>query len=154
MIYVLALLLGVVVGLRTMTPPAMVAWAAHLGWLNVAATPLAFLGSIWTRVIFTLAALVELVTDQLPSTPSRTVPVQFAARIISGAFCGGAIAMGKDASPVIGGLAGIVGAAIGTLGGRAFRGKLAAAFRRDPPAAFIEDAIAIGGAVLIALALR
>jgi uncharacterized membrane protein len=152
-VYLLALLLGVVVGLRTMTPPAMISWAAHLGWLNLAGTGLAFLASIWARVILTLAALAELVTDQLPSTASRTVPVQFGARIFSGAFCGAA--MGLAHKSMIGCLlAGIVGAVIGTLGGRAFRAKLAAAFGKDPPAAFIEDAVAIGGAFLIGLALR
>jgi uncharacterized membrane protein len=39
----------------------------------------------------------------------------------------------------------LCGAAIGTVPGHAFRLRLAAAFKRDPPAAFIEDAIAIGG---------
>jgi uncharacterized membrane protein len=43
---------------------------------------------------------------------------------------------------------------IGTLGGRAFRGALASAFGSDRPAALIEDAIAIGGAALIVMALR
>jgi uncharacterized membrane protein len=51
-------------------------------------------------------------------------------------------------------LAGIVGAVIGTLGGRALRARLAAAFGSDRPAAFIEDAVAIGGALLIGVALR
>ena len=32
-IYLLALLIGVVAGLRTMTAPAAVSWAAYLGWL-------------------------------------------------------------------------------------------------------------------------
>ena len=47
-------------------------------------------------------ALVELVTDQLPTTPSRKVPVQFGGRIVSGAFCGavlGAAAGGAVARP-------------------------------------------------------
>jgi len=149
----LALLLGVVAGLRTMTPPAMIAWAAHLGWLDLAPTALAFLGNIWSRVLLTLAALGELVTDQLPATPSRTVPVQFGARLVSGGFCGAAIGLAHNGT-VACTLAGVVGAVIGTLGGRAFRARLAAAFRRDPPAAFIEDALAIIGALLIGLALR
>jgi uncharacterized membrane protein len=51
-------------------------------------------------------------------------------------------------------IAGIAGAVIGTLGGHAFRARLAAAFRRDRPAAFIEDAIALGGALMIVTALR
>jgi uncharacterized membrane protein len=41
---------------------------------------------------------------------------------------------------------------IGTLGGHALRARLAAAFGRDRPAAFIEDAVAIGGALLAVLA--
>ena len=105
------------------------------------------------RWILTLLALVELVTDQLPSTPSRTVPVQFGARIIMGALSGAAI--GSAGGAMIGGLlAGIFGAVIGTLGGRAVRAQLAAAFGGDRPAALIEDVVAIGGALLIGVALR
>lgn len=152
-VYLLALLIGVIAGLRAMTAPAMISWAAHLGWLNLNGTWLAFLGNIWTCLIFTILALGELVTDQLPSTPSRTVPVQFAGRIISGALSGAAVGAGKGM--LIGGLcAGIAGAVIGTLGGSTVRGKLSAAFGSDRPAAFIEDAVAIGGALLIGVALR
>jgi uncharacterized membrane protein len=152
-IYLLALLIGVVAGLRAMTAPAIVSWAAHLGWLDVSGTWLAFLGNAWARGILTLLALVELVTDQLPSTPSRTVPIQFGARIATGALSGAAI--GASGGVMIGGLlVGIIGAIIGTLGGRAFRARLASAFGSDRPAAFIEDAVAIGAALLIGVALR
>jgi uncharacterized membrane protein len=51
-------------------------------------------------------------------------------------------------------VAGIAGAIVGTLAGHAFRVRLAAAFGQDRPAAFIEDAIALGGALAIGLALR
>ena len=152
-VYLLALLIGVVAGLRAMTAPAAVAWAAHLGWLNLDGSWLAFFGNVWVRWILTLLALVELVTDQLPSTPSRTVPVQFGARILTGALSGAAV--GAAGGSWVGGLvAGVIGAVIGTLGGRAFRAKLAAAFGSDRPAAFIEDAVAVGGALLIGAALR
>jgi uncharacterized membrane protein len=152
-VYLLALLLGVVAGLRAMTAPAAVSWAAYLGWLDLSGTWLAFLGSIWATVILTLLALVELVTDQLPTTPSRTVPVQFGARVLTGALSGAAV--GTAGSSLAGGLiAGVVGAVVGTLGGRAFRARLASAFGSDRPAAFIEDAVAVGGALLIVLALR
>lgn len=148
MIYLSALLIGVIAGLRAMTAPAAVSWAAHLGWLNLAGTPLAFLGSIWAVGILTVLALGELVTDQLPSTPSRKVPMQFGGRLLTGALSGAAI--GAAAQMLVPGLiAGIVGAVIGTYGGAAFRGRLAGLFRRDPPAALIEDAIAIGGAYAI-----
>lgn len=152
-IYLLALLIGVVAGLRAMTAPALVSWAAHLGWLDLNNTWLAFFGNVWARWILTIFALAELVTDQLPSTPSRTVPVQFGTRIVTGGLSGAAIGAGSGAW--IGGLiAGIIGAVIGTLGGREFRGRLAKAFGSDRPAAIIEDVVAIGGALLIGVALR
>jgi uncharacterized membrane protein len=88
MAYALALLAGIVAGSRALTAPAAVSWAAHLGYLNLDDTWLAFMGYAWTPWIFTLLALVEYVTDQLPSTPSRKVPPQFGARIVSGALCG------------------------------------------------------------------
>jgi uncharacterized membrane protein len=152
-VYLLALLIGVIAGLRTFTAPAAVAWAAYLGRLDLSGTWLAFFGNVWARWILTAFALVELVVDQLPSTSSRTVPVQFGARITTGALSGAAI--GAAGGSWVGGLvAGIVGAVIGTLGGRAFRSRLAAAFGSDRPAALIEDAVAIGGALLIVMALR
>jgi uncharacterized membrane protein len=151
--YLLALLMGIVAGLRAMTPPALVAWAAHLGWLDLSGSWLGFLANAWVRWILTLLAVVELVTDQLPSTPSRTVPIQFGARIATGALSGAAV--GTAGGVMVGGLlSGIVGAVIGTLGGSALRARLASAFGSDRPAAFIEDAVAIGGALLIGVALR
>jgi uncharacterized membrane protein len=152
-VYGLALLIGVVAGLRTFTAPAAASWAAHLGWLPLAGTPLAFMGSVWAAGILTLMAFVEFVTDQLPTTPSRTVPMQFGARIVMAAVAGAAI--GAPSGLLIGGgIAGIVGAVIGTFGGRAARARLAAAFRKDRPAAFIEDAVAIVVAILVVLVIR
>ncbi|WHO76322.1 DUF4126 domain-containing protein [Rhizobium sp. BT03] len=148
MFLLLALLIGVISGLRTMTAPAAVAWGAALGWFDVSQTPLAFMGYRWTPWIFTILAVTELVADQLPSTPSRKVPMQFGARIVSGALSGAAI--GAASSLLFGGLiAGVIGAVIGTYGGAAIRGRLAASFGRDLPAALIEDAVAVIGAVLI-----
>ena len=152
-IYLLALLIGIIAGLRAMTAPAAVAWTVAVGWLDVSGTWLAFLGSVWSRWILTLLAVVELITDQLPKTPSRTVPIQFGTRIATGALSGAAVA--AAGGTWVGGLvAGVVGAIIGTIGGRAFRARLAAAFGSDRPAALVEDAVAVGGALLIGLALR
>jgi uncharacterized membrane protein len=142
MLYLLALLIGVVAGLRAMMAPAAVAWGAYLGWLPVAGTWAGFMGHWIAVAIFTVLALVELVTDQLPSTPSRKVPQQFGARLVSGAFAGAII--GTAGGALIAGLiAGIIGAAIGTYGGAEVRAALARAFGRDLPAALIEDAVAI-----------
>src|SRR5215471_21423102 len=149
----LALLIGCIAGLRTFTAPALVSWAARLGGLNLSETWLGFLGAAWTPWILTLLAVGELFADQLPSMPSRTAPRGFGARIVSGAVSGAAV--GTAGGTMVGGMvAGIVGAVIGTLGGHAFRAQLAAAFRRDRPAAFIEDAIAIGSALAVGMALR
>jgi len=142
MIYVLALLIGVVAGLRAMTPPAAVAWGAYVGWIPLAGTWAGFMGSWITVAIFTVLALVELVTDQLPSTPSRKVPQQFGARLIVGGFAGAIIGT-VGGTMIVGLAAGVIGAVIGTYGGAALRGKLARAFGWDLPAALIEDAIAI-----------
>jgi uncharacterized membrane protein len=152
MIYVLALLMGVVGGLRAMMPAAALSWAAYLGLLKLDGTWLSFLGSIWAVILFAILAIGELITDQLPSTPSRKVPVQFGGRVVIGALAGVVIA--GPANWMLGALAGVVGAVIGTLGGAELRGRLAAHFGRDQPAAFIEDAIAIAGAALIVLALK
>ncbi|MBS7700115.1 MULTISPECIES: DUF4126 family protein [unclassified Chelatococcus] len=153
MLYLLALLIGVIAGLRAMTAPAAIAWAVYLGWLDLSATPLAFMGYAWTPWIFTVLALVELIADQLPSTPSRTVPVQFGTRVVVGALCGACVGA-AGGNLAVGAACGALGAVVGTLGGRSVRRSLAASFGKDPPAAFIEDAVAIIGAVLIVVVLR
>ena len=146
--FLFALGIGFIAGLRAMTAPAAVAWAAWLLWLPLEGTPLAFMGSVWAVGIFTLLALFELVSDQLPSTPSRKVPVQFGTRLLMGGLCGAAI--GAATGILLAGLAcGVVGAVLGTWLGAAFRAALAKAFGKDLPAALIEDLIAIGGAYLI-----
>ena len=147
----LALLIGIVAGLRAMTAPAAVSWAAWLGWINLGDSWLWWLGHWVAVLIFTLLAIVELVNDQRPSTPSRTIPAQFGARIVMGALTGAALGA-SGGSWVAGLIAGAIGAVIGTLGGKAVRAQLAASFGGDAPAAFIEDAVAIVGAILIVLA--
>lgn len=142
-----ALLIGFVAGLRAMTAPAAVAWAAHLGWIDLSSSWLAFLGYGWALWVFTFLALAEFVTDQLPSTPSRKVPPQFGTRIAMGALCGAALGVAAG-SPVAGLVAGVAGAVAGTLGGAAARARLAAAFGRDLPAALVEDAAAVALALV------
>ena len=148
MIYVMAVAIGVIAGLRAMTAPAAVSWAAWLDWLPLDETSLAFLGSIWAVGILTLLALGELVADQLPSTPSRKVPIQFGTRMVTGALSGAAIA--APYNMLAGGLlSGAIGAVIGTYVGAASRASLASSLGRDLPAALVEDFVAIAGAFLI-----
>ena len=144
-----ALLIGVIAGLRTFTAPTAVSWAARLGRIPLAGTHLAFMGSAVTACILTLLAIVEIaVIDKSPKTPSRKAPQAFGARIVSGGLSGAAIGLSAD-SLWLGLLLGLIGAVIGTLGGAAFRARLAAAFGKDLPAALTEDAVAIVGALLI-----
>lgn len=152
-IYILAFLIGAVTGLRTLAPAAVVSWAAHLGWLNLQGTLASFMGAAVTPYILSVLALVELVTDKLPTTPSRKIPMQFGARILMGALCGASLA--APTGMWIGGLvAGIVGAIVGTLAGAELRGRLSRAIGKDFPIALLEDIVAIGGALLIVSQLK
>jgi uncharacterized membrane protein len=152
MLYALALLAGIVAGSRALTAPAAVSWAAHLGFLDLDGSWLAFMGNKWTVTVFTLLALVELIADQLPSTPSRKVPLQFGARLVSGALCGATLGS-SGVLWFLGLVAGVIGAVIGTYGGADIRARMARAFGRDPPAGFIEDiaAVALGFGIILAL---
>jgi uncharacterized membrane protein len=147
-VLLLAFLIGVVAGLRALTPLAVVSWAARLGRLPVAGGWLAFLGFAAAPYILTLSAIAELVGDKLPQTPSRKAPMPFVVRVISGAFCGGAL--GTASQSMIGGLVvGALGAVAGTLGGYEFRARLVKVIGgNDLPIALVEDAIAIIAAFL------
>ena len=142
MLYLLAFLIGVVAGLRAMTAPAVVSWAARLGWLDLHGTPLAFLSAAVTPWIFTAAALGELVNDKLPKTGSRKAPPAFIARIVMGALSGAAVGAAGHALAA-GLILGALGAVAGTFGGYEFRARLARAAGKDLPIALLEDAIAI-----------
>lgn len=144
----LGFLIGIVAGLRAMTAPAVVSWAAYLGWIDLRATWLAWLGSGFAPWVLLVLAVGEMVADQLPSTPSRKAPAAFGTRIVSGAISGAAVGAGGMGALV----AGIVGAVAGTLGGYEVRMRMAASFGNDRPAAFIEDAVAVGVALLIVAA--
>ncbi len=150
-ILTVAFVLGLVAGLRAMMAPALTSWAAHAGIFPVAGTWLGFMASPWTVGILSLLALGELVTDLLPSTPSRKVPMQFGGRLLSGALVGATVGAGS-AAILVGALFGVVGAAVGTYGGAAARGWLARRLGSDTPAGISEDVVAIAvGLLAIAL---
>ena len=149
-VYVLAFLIGVIAGLRSLTAPAVVSWAARLGWVHLENTGLAFLGFAITPYILSVLALGELIADKLPKTPSRKAPAGFGARIATGALCGAALGAASGAL-IVGLVLGVLGAVAGTLGGYEARTRLVRATGgKDLPIALLEDAIAICGAVWIA----
>jgi uncharacterized membrane protein len=152
LVIVLALLIGVVAGLRALTPPAAVAWGGFLGWINLDGTWAQWVAHPIALAVFTVLLLGELITDQLPKTPSRKVPPQFAARLISGGFAGAVIGTAWGHPWACLG-AGVIGAVLGTLGGAWARGAVAAKAGKDLPAALSEDVVAVvGGFVVVALA--
>jgi uncharacterized membrane protein len=152
-IYILSFLIGVIAGLRAMTAPAAASWAAHWGLLDPSGSWLAFMGYRFTPWVFSVLAVAELVADQLPKTPSRKVPMQFATRVLMGALAGATVGTSAG-SWMAGAVLGALGAIAGTLGGATARARLAASFGKDRPAALLEDAVAIFGSALIIAAIR
>ena len=149
-VFGIAIGIGVIAGLRSFTAPTAVCWAAHLGWINLQDSRIAFLAMTATVAIATLLAIGELVMDKLPSTPNRTAPGPLAGRLVMGALCGGAIGVTTGQSIVLTVVLGAVGAVIGTFGGYQVRHRLVAGLKvKDLVIALIEDVVAIGGAFLL-----
>ena len=149
-VLLLAFLIGVVAGLRSLTAPALVSWAARRSWLNLHNTPLSFMGSTAAVVIFTVLAVIELVTDQLPSTPSRTKPPGLIARIILGGLSGAGMALSGAQSIAFGAVLGVAGGIAGAFGGYEVRTRLVKALKvPDLVIALLEDAVAIAGGLFI-----
>ena len=142
---VLAFGIGIVAGLRSMTAPAVIAWTAHLGWINLAGSHLAFMSSLWAVGIFTLGAIGELVADLLPNTPPRTAAVGLIARIVTGSLSAACMGVAGGASPWAGALLGAIGAIAGAFAGYQIRVGLVRALKvPDFAVAIPEDLVAIG----------
>ena len=147
---VLAFGIGVVAGLRSLTAPAIVAWAAHSGWLNLSHSPLAFIGSVWAVASFTPAALGEFVADQLPAAPARTTAIPLIARVVMGLLTGACLGIAGSASPRLAAVMGAIGAIAGAFGGyRARVGLMRALHAPDFAIAIPEDLVAIGLGLLL-----
>jgi uncharacterized membrane protein len=149
-VLLLAFAIGFIAGLRSLTAPAVVAWAAHRGWLNLQGTPLSFMGSIAAVATFTILAVVELVTDQLPSTPARTKPPGLIARILLGGLSGAAVALAGRQSAAVGCALGALGGVVGAFVGYQVRTGLVRALKvPDFVIAVLEDLAAVAGALFI-----
>lgn len=147
---VLAVGIGIVAGLRSLTAPTAVSWAAHLGWLDLQDTRLGFMGSTLTVAILSLAALLEYVADLLPTTPRRTLPGPLVGRIVLGGFSGACLTVSAGQSWLMGAVAGAVGGLVGTFGGYEIRKRLVRGLKvKDRFVAIPEDLVAILLAFLI-----
>lgn len=142
---VLAFGIGFVAGLRALTAPAVVSWAARLGWLNLQGSPLAFMGSTAAVAVFTLAAMGELVNDLLPKTPPRTAPAPLMARIVMGGLSGACLCAAAGQSLPAGAVLGGIGGVIGAFAGYQARVRLVNVLKvKDAIIAIAEDLAAIG----------
>jgi len=144
-----ALLAGVLVGLRSLTPPAAAAWAAHLGWLRLPRL-LSWIGTTPAVAIVSLLALGELAADKLPGTPNRTGAAGLSARLVLGALTGACVAAAGAHGPAGGAILGAVGGVAGCFGGYQARTRLVRALGTpDSVVAVLEDVVAIAGSIWI-----
>jgi uncharacterized membrane protein len=145
-----ALAIGFVAGLRSMTAPAAVSWAACLGWIDLHGSPLQWMGSRAAVAIFSVAAVAELVADKLPKTPSRTAPGPLIGRIVLGGLAGAGLVLSANGSWLMGAALGGIGAVIGAFAGYEIRRRLVSALgAKDAVVAVVEDLVAIGLAFLV-----
>jgi uncharacterized membrane protein len=90
-------------------------------------------------------ALLELISDKLPKTPSRTAPPGLIARILLGGFAGACLATGRGEGVILGILIAVVGALVGAFAGYQLRTRSVKALRvPDFVIALVEDLVAIG----------
>ena len=140
-----AFLIGFMAGLRSLTPPAAVAWAANLGWIKLQGG-LAVMGSLAAVVNFTILAALELVADKWPRLPNRTAGFALVARMLTGALAGACVAQGGGHDALVGAALGAIGGVAGGFGGYLARRGLARALRLpDFWIALVEDLLAIAG---------
>ena len=143
-VFALAIGIGVVAGLRSLMAPAVVAWAAHLGWLHLQGTSLSFMGSKAAVVILSLLAIGELVGDKLPRFPKRIAAAPLLARIVTGGMSAACLCAAANQSLGIGAGLGSVGAVIGAFGGYNVRKYLVNQLKLpDLIIALLEDLIAL-----------
>jgi uncharacterized membrane protein len=150
MIWLLAFGIGAVAGLRSLTPAAVVSWAARLGWIDLGGTPLAFLDTGLAAIALTVLAAGELVGDKLPFTPSRLSPGPLGARLVSGALCGAALLVADGGSALPGAIVGGVGGLVGAYAGYHARHTLVARLGLpDLAVALAEDLVTLASAIAI-----
>ncbi|MEN3327748.1 MAG: hypothetical protein V7638_2555 [Acidobacteriota bacterium] len=144
-----AFLIGFFAGLRSLTPPAAVAWAVYLGWIRLA-RPLALIGSLPAVIILSLLAITEIIFDKLPNTPSRTAPPGLIGRIVTGGLTGACVSVGGGKPALVGAALGVIGGLVGCFGGYHARARLVKSLSvPDFYIALLEDLIAIGGSFFI-----
>jgi len=137
--------LGVVAGMRSMLPMALLAWRISTEGPDIAdgGVVVDVLAHRRTAVVLGIAALGELILDKLPFMPSRVRPIPYAGRVVAGGTAAAFQSLAQGRRSNRGALLRSLGALVGTLGGYWVRTSL---LRALPPllAALVEDALAVG----------
>lgn len=120
----MAFLVGFATGLRTFTPLALICWVAVWGWLPLGSSRLHFLGSVTGATIVSILAVIELIGDKLPRTPSRTSTGPLCARILIASFAAAALAAGMGQSWIAGIMCGALASVIGAFAGFRYRASI------------------------------
>ena len=125
-----SVLIGIVAGMRSLTPIAVISWLS---------SPRA------SKVAVAMAAA-ELLGDKLPFAPDRIVTAGILARVATGAFAGMAVAPRREQY-----LGAVLGATAAVVAAYASFGLRQRAMRRGGQTAtgLIEDALALAAAVLV-----
>jgi uncharacterized membrane protein len=140
--------IGLMCGLRAFTPLALVGWLANWGWMPLAGSHLAFLGTTAGAVTVSVIALAELAGDKWPKTPKRTEAGPLIARMVAGAMCGVAVCNAAGESLVLGIVCGLAGSVGGAFAGYHIRRALVSRLRLpDFVVALMEDVVVIGGSL-------
>ena len=148
-ILLFAFLIGFFAGLRSLLAPATVAWGVYMGWLRLE-RPLALIGSVPSVIVFTILAIVELIGDKLPKTPSRTSAIGLIARIVTGGLTGACISSAAGGPIIAGACAGAAGGILGCYAGFHARTYLTKSMGiRDLYVALVVDLIALAGCLWI-----
>jgi uncharacterized membrane protein len=149
-VFVVALGIGIVAGLRSFTAPAAVSWGAHLGRIKLTWSGLVWVQSALVAGSYTLLALLEFAVDLWPKAPNRTAPASLMTRILMGSLSGACISMSGGGSAVLGGVLGAIGGIVGAFAGYEARTRLVRGLKvKDVMIAVPEDLLAIGLAYAI-----
>lgn len=144
--------LGVVAGMRSQLPLALLALGAGRRRFAVEADgPLGLLRSPVAQRLLVLSAVGEFAGDKLPFVPSRLNPGPLFGRMLFGGLAGAAVAIEARRSPLLGAALGAGGAVLGTQAGYHARVALGEATGiPDPVWGVAEDvaAVALGMAVV------
>jgi uncharacterized membrane protein len=136
-----SLLIGAVAGARSMTPLATVSVAARLGDLPPDSGAPDLLGHPVVVAGALMLAAGELAGDKMRSAPDRTVAAGMAARLVTGAVAGAALAPRRQRD-----LGAALGAAAAIAAAYATFALRMRAMRRfgQTPTGLVEDALAVG----------